>query len=70
MFLKDENMTRDCLEVVSGINHGHMQRIMKDKRKNITLKSVAMIANGFGLTLSQFFDDPIFDFSNFDVEDN
>lgn len=68
--LKQNNMTRYRLEILSGIDHGHMQRIIRDKRKNITIKTVAMIANGFGLTLSQFFDDPIFDFANFDIEDN
>ena len=68
--LKERNMTRYRLELLSGINHGHMQRIIKGGRKNITVKTVAMLANGFGMTLSEFFDDPLFTFSNLDIDES
>jgi len=68
--LKERDMTRYRLEQLSGISHGHLQRIMTDKRKNITVKTVAMLANGFGITLAEFFDHPLFTFSNFDIEEN
>ena len=68
--LKERNMTRYRLEILSGIDHGHMQRIMKDQRKNITLKTVALLAKGFDMSLSEFLDHPLFSYTNLDLEDN
>ena len=68
--LEARQMTRYRLQITSGISHGHMHRIMKDQRKNITLKTVAMLAKGFGMSLCEFLDDPLFSYDNLDIDDN
>lgn len=67
--LKERNMTRYRLQQLSGITHGHMHRIMKDARKNITLKTVAMFARGFDMTIAEFLDDPLFSYDNLDMDE-
>ena len=68
--LKERGMTRYRLQITSGISHGHMHRIMKDNRKNITLKTVALLAKGFDMTLSEVRDHPLFSYDNLDIEEN
>ena len=66
--LKEKKMTQYRLEKVSGIQHGHMQWIMSGKSKTVTLSTVMMIANGFGMTVVEFLNDDIFLFENLNVE--
>lgn len=68
--LKERGMTRYRLQVLSGISHGHMHRIMKDNRKNITLKTVALLAKGFDMSLCEFLDHPLFAYDNLELEDS
>lgn len=67
--LKERNMTRYRLEQLSGVEHGHMHRIMKHRRKNITLKTVALLAKGFDMSLSEFLNDPLFSYENLDMNE-
>lgn len=67
--LTQKNMTQYRLEQQSGIQHGHMQWILnKKKQKTVTLSTVMMIANGFGMTVLEFLDDDLFLYKNLDVE--
>ncbi len=66
--LTQKNMTQYRLEQQSGIQHGHMQWILNRKSKTVTLSTVMMIANGFGMTGLEFFDDDLFLYKNLDVE--
>lgn len=52
--LAEKNMTQYRLEQNSGIQHGHMQWIMSGKSKTVTLSTVMMLANGFGMTVLEF----------------
>lgn len=67
--LKERGMTRYRLQVISGISHGHMHRIMKDDRKNITMKTVALLAKAFDMTISEFLDHPLFSYENLDLDE-
>ena len=58
--LVQKNMTLYRLEQNSGILHGTMMCIMTERNKNVTLKTILQIANGFGMTLIEFLDDEIF----------
>ena len=58
--LAEKNMTLYRLEQNSGIWHGTMMCIMNERNKNITLKTIMQIANGFGMTLIEFLNDDIF----------
>lgn len=68
LLLAERNMSQYRLEQLSGIQHGHMQWIMSGKSKTVTLSTVMMIANGFGMTLLEFLDDDMFLYDNLDVE--
>lgn len=58
--LVQKNMTLYRLEQKSGILHGTMMCIMTERNKNVTLKTVMQIANGFDMTLIEFLDDKVF----------
>ena len=66
--LKEKKMTQYRLEVLSGIQHGHMQWIMSGKSKTVTFSTVLRLANGFGMTVLEFLDDELFLFENLEVE--
>lgn len=66
--LTQKNMTQYRLEQQSGIQHEHMQWILNRKSKTVTLYTVMMIANGFGMTVLEFLDDDLFLYKNLDVE--
>ena len=58
--LAQKNMTLYRLEQNSGILHGTMMCIMTERNKNITLKTIMQLANGFGMTLIEFLNDEVF----------
>ena len=58
--LREKNMSQYRLEQESGIQHGSMQCIMNSRNKTVTLTTVMMLAKGFGITLTEFLDDPVF----------
>ena len=66
--LTQKNMTQYRLEQQSGIQYRHMQWILNRKSKTVTLSTVMMIANGFGMTVLEFLDDELFLYKNLDVE--
>lgn len=66
--LKERNMTQYRLEKNSNIQHGTMQCIINGRNKTVTLSIVIMIANGFGMTVDEFLDDPLFKSEELEVE--
>lgn len=66
--LCEKKMSQYRLEQESGIQHGSMQCIMNGRNKNITLATIIMIAHGFKMSLTDFFDDDVFSTKNFDIE--
>ena len=66
--ISEIKMTRYRLEKLSGIQHGHLQWILSGKSKTVTLSTVIMLANGFGMTLIEFLDNKDFLFENLAVE--
>ena len=66
--LCEKNMSQYRLEQESGIQHGSMQCIMNGRNKTVTLSTVIMIARGFGISLTEFLDDEIFNSENLEIE--
>ena len=66
--LAEKKMTLYRLEQKSGILHGTMMCIMNERNKNITLKTIMQLANGFGMTTIEFLNDPLFDPNNLDID--
>lgn len=66
--LREKNMSQYRLEQESGIQHGSMQCIMNSRNKTVTLTTVMMLAKGFGITLTEFLDDPVFQSEELELE--
>ena len=66
--LEEKNISQYRLEQESGIQHGSMQCIMNGRNKTVTLSTLILIAKGFGMTLTEFLDDDIFDPDNLEIE--
>lgn len=66
--LEQNNMTQYRLEQNSGVSHGLLGCIMRDRNKNVTLKTIIMIAGGFNMSLTEFLDCPCFDSNKLDLE--
>ena len=59
LLIKHE-MSKYRLEQESGISHAGMRCLFNGRTKDVWLSTVAKVAVVFGLTLAEFFDDPIF----------
>ncbi|MBQ8145167.1 MAG: helix-turn-helix transcriptional regulator [Clostridia bacterium] len=66
--LKEKNMSQYRLEQESGIQHGSMQCIMNGRNKTVTLSTIILLAKGFDMTITEFLNDEIFNWENFDIE--
>ncbi len=66
--LDKNNMSQYRLEIESGIQHGSMQCIMNGRNKTVTLSTVILLAKGFGMSLTEFFDDEIFKSQDLELE--
>lgn len=66
--LTKNNMTLYRLEQKSGIQHGTMMCIMNERNKNVTLKTIIMLANGFDMSLIEFLDSDLFNTDLLDTE--
>ena len=55
------NMSQYRLELLAGISHSTMMDIMNVKSESCTLKTAIIIIRALGMTVSEFFDDPIFE---------
>lgn len=66
--LQEKQMSQYRLEQESGIQHGSMQCIMNGRNKTVTLSTVMLLAKGFGITLLDFLDDPLFSLDELDIE--
>lgn len=66
--LKDKKMTQYRLEKTSGIQHGTMNSIISARYKSVELNTVMIIADGFGISLIKFLDDPVFTCEELELE--
>lgn len=56
------------LAEVSGVPYPTIKSIMQGRTKGITLKTIVMLARGFGVSVSEFLSDEFFHYSELDVE--
>ena len=66
--LVEKNMTLYALECKSGILHGTMMCLMNGRSKNITLKTLMMISEGFGITVAEFLKEEYFSYDKIALE--
>lgn len=58
--LKEKNITRYQLSMNSGVSHSTLKNIIHETVKDNLLSTVILIASGFGMTVSEFLDSPLF----------
>ena len=65
--LQEKNMTLYRLEQNACILHGTMMCIMKERNKNVTLKTIFQIAYGFNMSVIDFLNDDVFKQENLEI---
>ena len=58
--LKSQGLTQYRLEQKACLSHDTIKSIMKGKAKGVNLKTVIAIADGFGMSVSEFLDCELF----------
>lgn len=66
--LKEKKMTQYKLEQATGIWHSTMTSILNNRTKSSNFKSMALIIRELGLTVSEFFDSPVFALEELDLD--
>lgn len=66
--LAEKGMSLYRLEQKADILHGTMMKIIQEKNKNVTLKTLLQIAKGFDMTILEFLNDPLFLEDKIDLE--
>ena len=66
--LKDKKMTQYRLEQSTGIYHSTMNAILNNRTKASNFKSMALIIRELGITITDFFNSPVFNFDNLDID--
>jgi len=65
--LKEKDMTRYRLAVISGVSHSTLKNICSGNIRSCMLSTTMKIAHGFGLTVKEFFNSPLFSEENLDI---
>ena len=67
--LKEKNMTQYKLSQATGLYHSTMTDILNCKYQTPNFRNMALIIRELGLTMSEFFDSPLFDFDKLEIEE-
>ncbi len=67
-YMDEQKITQYRLSALSGIPFATIKSIMQRRTKNITRKTVIMLASGLGISVSEFLNDSSFDPSNLDLD--
>lgn len=67
--LQEKKMTQYKLAQNTGIYHGTLINILGCKYKSANFKNMALIIRKLGVSMSEFFDSPLFDFENLEIEE-
>ena len=65
--LNEKNMTRYKLAMQSGVPHSTLKNIIHETVADNLLSTTILIASGFGMTVSDFLDSPLFDEQNLNI---
>jgi len=67
-YCKEKNITINKLATLSGMKQSTIENIIKNNTKNPGLRSLHRITQGLDITLSEFFDFPEINETDFDEE--
>ena len=66
--LVDKKMTPYALSIKSGLSKQAISNIINERSEGVNFASIIKIADGLGMTLAEFVDDPIFKRENLDID--
>ena len=66
--LKEKGMTQYKLSLETGIYHSTLNYILNYKTKSSNFKTMALIIRALGVSIAEFFDSPIFNFNNLEID--
>lgn len=66
--LNEKGMSVYRLEKITAISHNTMQTLMRAENNSVNLKTVLLIIRGLNITTAEFFNSPMFDDDNLDVD--
>lgn len=66
--LRERGMSQYKLERDIAMPHNTMRTLMSERNKGVNLKTVMQIIRGLNMTTAQFFDDPIFESPELDID--
>lgn len=66
--LREKNMSRYRLEMDIAMPHNTMKTLMGERNSGVNLKTVMQIIRGLDMTTAQFFDDPIFENPDLEID--
>ena len=67
-YLREKKMSQYKLEELTGLYHSTMTNILTNKVKSSNFKTMAVIIRELGVSVSEFFNSPVFDFEVMDIE--
>lgn len=68
--LKEKNITQYKLAQQTNMYQSTMTDILRCKYKTPNFKNMALIIRELGLSMQEFFNSDLFDFSNLEIEEN
>lgn len=66
--LKENKITQYSLHYNTGLAHSTLNYIFHAKTNASNFKTMALIIKALGVSLTEFFNDPLFDFDNLEIE--
>ena len=66
-YMSEKNLTKYKLAQLSTVPFSTIKNIMQKKTKGIELKTIILLANGLGMTPSEFINDVSFSADNLDL---
>lgn len=61
------NITRYALCIKIGMPHQTLKNIIDERNKDIQISTIAKIADGFDMSIEEFFSDSLFDKNNLEI---
>ena len=66
--LQENNVSKYKLEKETGLTHSALRYIFNEVNKDVRFSTIVKVCNFFNLSLSEFFNDEIFNLENLDFE--
>ena len=66
--LEERKMSQYRLEKIIAMPHNTMKTLMTERNKSVNLKTIMQIIKGLEMTAKEFFDDPIFERDDLEID--